>query len=1135
MKRYIFYTIFFIVLFLFSNAYSERVVEKQVNKNNIIKVLSYYDDNNIMTKQEAFFSDTEIDKIVNHLNKKGQKIQVDTFFTKKFAKENGVHTNISYYDENNKKFREESFSDDIDVKKIVMIYDKEGKKVTQESFFTEKVTKEKGFDRVIANFDKGTQKIVNKDYYLNNLLIEPTNNKSEKHTEYANKSEKSITIDNKIEKPIAIDNKTEKDINLPDFINEPISESDSDIKPASGKAKININTLSQFQFNGAVTSAKENIRFLSGQMSKKQEAKYESLWSQFYDYPSPELTVYLNRFNPLLARYSTLNNAIARLALEHDEAVKEAKDASANNNDSSATIAMSAIYQKQIMLVSLMKQMEEVAGQIKSQAKPPSPHKLKAKAKERYNNAVNRLIAAEPEEGELDGCWMPDEVWEYTIAKGSELEKHNFQPYYCFKKVKKIDDELDLYFMYDFYSRPYNAGEPIGRKRLILIDKEPVVGYVNYMNRFDYYGAGRETYLVSGGFIRYQRECIVIEWGKEQGVQVMKEVKNIKNDNWSHYKMPDDFEKWSKLSLENLVSLIKEKHPQFKYSINEWMTDHNRWKKEFEESMSKELKVTKIKKTVESVKQQEKPVNKPIAPEVKKQQDELNERIKEREASIAYYKNDLARLKEELNKNPKQADFIKWRIINRESDIILEQDRIREIKTGEFIRSRTPFDDYSMAQIVVSAQKEVSSLAQANRDFKSSMKIIKKLPYEEQQQAWKTLSNTIKNGGGTDPAKMGKLKNALKDKYQGAIELDAAKAEEKMVDADDLVARAEKVKGTADTAIGTLSLVVPGGSTVDKVYRSITVSIESVTDPDASKEAGMAQAGMNILEIWAGDIAEKTGLKKWKTGISAATSGLNSAQKTYREEYEKAYEEAKKSGSANPKSTAMNIAGKKAIAQGTFTGIWNYVVEKTGDAISDSMPDPGAKGPPVFEKRQGRLYLKDSDSDSGAKGLIVEKCIQTVNSIPSILNTYIPKESEDQEIPKIDELFSQGTLSGIEYLQKAQTDNAPDILQTDMNSDLELQKIVEMKKKSQDSAKKIDDFVIPELDKKIKNEKDENKKDELKQNIGYWKQVQFTLKEHGSKNSDPVKANRTMEYLTGDSSIGKVNEDIDKIVQNLKK
>ena len=265
-------------------------------------------------------------------------------------------------------------------------------------------------------------------------------------------------------------------------------------------------------------------------------------------------------------------------------------------------------------------------------------------------------------------------------------------------------------------------------------------------------------------------------------------------------------------------------------------------------------------------------------------------------------------------------------------------------------------------------------MAAANRDYRATLALIGKLPYGT-TAGLEDLNHTVRQRF-HESGVIGKLKNALRNKYQGRLDQDAAQAEEKMADADDLVTRAEKVKGSADAAVSLLSLVVPGGQTVDKVYRSFTGSIDAVTDPDATAEGGAAQAGLNILEVWTGDILEKTRFKQWKDGLSAVAGGLNTAQKEF--------QKARKDGKEKP--------GVEAVAQGLSTGIWSYVTGKSGDRLMEA----GGK----------------------AGGMAVDQCLQAVNAAPGTLNAFLSREPGQDEIPGVDKLLAQGAITELDYLQR---------------------------------------------------------------------------------------------------------------------
>lgn len=1077
-------------------AHAEKVVEHQVNKGNISKMLSYYDDDHLLMKTEAIFSGEEIVKIITFYDRKRKKKErMETYFTEKFAKENGVFRNTVYYDGEERKIRDESLAKDMNILRIVTFYDPAGKRISQENYFTEKVAGEKGFDRGIRIYDPATQKVAREEFYLKNVLVgtKAGTGSIQPAPEIASAKtagESLFSGEGADPKSVLMMSNTA----VPDFLSTPVALSDRAILPARLETGLNINQLSQAQYAGAVTSAKETIRFLSGAASPRREQMFEAQWAPLYDDPNPVLNLYLNKVNPLLLSYATLHQAMGRLGLEHDQAMDAARDAASKGNESGAVTALSILRQKQLMMASLLKQMESVAGQIQLQGKPPEPRQAKTRAKQRHQKALARLLPVE-EEGEIDGFWMSDEKWTYYIHTGmgtSQLRTttHTFSPSFFLKKVKKIDERLDIYFVRDFFPKPYGNGEPGERQSLIVLEREEGGGYAQYADMD--YPEGRQSYLASGGYIRYQAEWFPFETIRQKDGSIgLAKTGKVKYATWTPERLSPELERLAKMSSDQLIGLVLAKRP--KLSMKELVKAHRAGMEQFKAALADPRETLKpAKPAPPTVTAATQPPQKIIQKSVPKEDSERQEKIREKEALITFFQNDIRSLEQQLKTNPGQAETIRWLIMNRKSDIILEQDRIREIQTGEFLRSRTPFDDHCLAQIVVSAQKEVSRLAAANRNYRAAVAIIGKLPYEEQQLAWKTLETTVKSGGSTDPEVIGRLKDALRNKYQGKIDLDAAKAEERMLDADDLVTRAEKVKGSADAAVGLLSLVTPGGQTIDKVYRSFTGSIDAATDPEASATGGVVQAGLNVLEVWTGDILEKTRFKTWKDSLSAMTSGLNATQKEY--------QKARKEGKEKPAT--------EAVAQGFSTGIWSYITGKSGDRLVES---------------------------AGANGLIVDQCIQAVNDAPGTVNSLLRREPGQDEIPGVDKLLAQGAITDLEYLQRQF--QVPMVVPPIAGRDgaAEPQLLVNTRKKATVSSRQIENIILPELQRQSRKAGSKAAGESLQQDIQHWTDLGGILKQAGNSSSGPVAGERLMQYSTGGRSVGEVIAEIDRIVAGLQR
>lgn len=209
-----------------------------------------------------------------------------------------------------------------------------------------------------------------------------------------------------------------------------------------------------------------------------------------------------------------------------------------------------------------------------------------------------------------------------------------------------------------------------------------------------------------------------------------------------------------------------------------------------------------------------------------------DERIAMHKANIAYCKQTLQRLsgrekelKAKLMAGTATSDDIefykqtRFMIAAQKSEIVTENDRIREVQTGKPVFSRTPFDDMCRAQVVRNAEAEVRELDRASRGMKKAQWLASKLGPGQRAKANKLINDCIANGGAVDPKAWNKLNAAMTNLYQGEQQLKLAKIEEDIAWKQAQLSAVENVKTGADVAM-TLMPMAGGPMAVAAAYQT---------------------------------------------------------------------------------------------------------------------------------------------------------------------------------------------------------------------------------------------------------------------------------------------------------------------------
>ena len=132
-----------------------------------------------ITVEEVYSTeDTESDdivKIISYYDDSNRCVKKDRSFTKKYANENGFNRSIVYLDTNEKPAKREFFYTEKSVNengfnRSIVYLDTNEKPVKREFFYIEKSANENGFNRIIIYLDIN-EKTIKTELYMNDSLL----------------------------------------------------------------------------------------------------------------------------------------------------------------------------------------------------------------------------------------------------------------------------------------------------------------------------------------------------------------------------------------------------------------------------------------------------------------------------------------------------------------------------------------------------------------------------------------------------------------------------------------------------------------------------------------------------------------------------------------------------------------------------------------------------------------------------------------------------------------------------------------------------------------------------------------------------------------------------------------------------
>ncbi len=664
------------------------------------------------------------------------------------------------------------------------------------------------------------------------------------------------------------------------------------MKATLPKALPDLSAISTIQYNMAVSVAFESLRLLYGEMSEADAEKFMKMWAPLFDHPTQEIIDYLNKLNPLLSQFivarETYMNSLANielLSLDIGEAVEW--------DDQEAF--KSALFQAKVYSGNVKQMgaaMDELANRILALGNPPNPLEAKAKARQRYNRIFPK------KEIYMGETWMGTRVdTEHSLPELGPLT----EPMMRYLMKVKINGE-DRWFVLELKEDglPDNTGDSrdmsnIKVEQMVFSDtgylmpdfksdgtfqtyypKPPVMAitmltmelmrlyessYVDSKDKEDVnFAMEKQEYHELAGHYgnRVVRAGIFFKtallWGME--------------DKWSQYEWTDngvvpfqlleDFEeavkKQAVIEAENSHKL-----PKFKFGGKK----KQQQEENVEEVPKDQAALAALTDPNAARKQQ---VRDSIAREEESKKESIQQReelIKMIEANIrrdeegrrgAMQRLSAAKTAEEKRWIQEEIQSYDMRIMHQRSDIQSERDNIRSMQTGQFVHTRSDFDNYAFNKMIHDSKVEAERYNMTKKAASIIDRQINLLPEEERDAARDRADKLIYEDGALasgDYEKVRKLGNAFNHQIVGSALKDAAEAEDEIAWADLKEAGANAVimaGGAVTGSLATEALAASYGATaaatvwgtraVGAVYSGVTGYIAGGPGKAASSIAG---------------------------------------------------------------------------------------------------------------------------------------------------------------------------------------------------------------------------------------------------------------------------------------------------------
>jgi tetratricopeptide (TPR) repeat protein len=154
----------------------------------------------------------------------------------------------------------------------------------------------------------------------------------------------------------------------------------------------------------------------------------------------------------------------------------------------------------------------------------------------------------------------------------------------------------------------------------------------------------------------------------------------------------------------------------------------------------------------------------------------------------------------------KRIAALRFNLVNAQSNALSEQDTIRQLQTGTYQRTETPFDVMARSQFRRNIEDNIRRIEAVETQQELAEKYIELLPAAERPQAIATLQK-VRDEAPDSLGRYQKLTTALKSKWQGHTEAKLAKLDEDLAWKDAQVQALENIKSGSDTGLMVCSMM----------------------------------------------------------------------------------------------------------------------------------------------------------------------------------------------------------------------------------------------------------------------------------------------------------------------------------------
>jgi len=562
---------------------------------------------------------------------------------------------------------------------------------------------------------------------------------------------------------------------------------------------LDFNTMSNLQYNGAVSVAMEGMRLIYGELTAEEEQRFQACWAPLFDFPTLDAIDYLNKLNPLLGQFLAGREAFMRAAGAYQITMYNAGLALTADLREGYFDTLAMAERQAGTLRALGAGLADIAKKIKALGNPPNPLTAKCEADRRFKRAVQSAKPA-PE-----GPWILEGEWAgYSESdQYSPLQPRQIVHLVFFKGGQNPMATESMHnllgFGYAGSSQPSEINwtqtmlEGVEGDRLEYSYETTIEGQLTTVRVVALRVTNSLPPLPDGlrnedlDKLRLEKEKAIAVWEQRQSSLDYSQIEEAK------LKVALELQKFE-LPIESMEQYLQLRFA-FHLTCIDWLnnppadlgystdwSDREDFHKRYRQFQEKLASATTPNQTAAA---SSPAVSGPTQEEI----EAVKETIAFHQSMITILKSNLQKEIDELNletKEPRRKQLM-FRAIQLQSDIQAEQDLIASYQTGQIVHTRSAFDVMAHEQFVRKIKEEAARSDAAWKIAAGVERQIRLLPWEIQASMREKARSILdaKTIGSGNVEKARKVASSLNEIIQGHWQGVAAHEDEKAINAQE--------------------------------------------------------------------------------------------------------------------------------------------------------------------------------------------------------------------------------------------------------------------------------------------------------------------------------------------------------------